>query len=213
MMNRIRILLADDHAMFREGLERVINSTDGMEVTDSVGDGAEVLKKLSSGDWDVLVLDIAMSGLGGIDVLKALKAKKSPQKVLVLSMYPPEQYAIRVLKAGAAGYLTKGSSLSELITAIRQISQGKKYISPEVASLLSDNLLGDIEHAPHEILSEREYQVMCHLAKGRSVSDIAELLSLSSNTVSTYRARVLKKLSLKNNAELAHYAVSNNLVD
>ncbi|MES9962260.1 MAG: response regulator transcription factor [Candidatus Sedimenticola sp. 20ELBAFRAG] len=212
-MSDIRILLADDHVMFREGLEKVLNETDGLLVSDAVSDGAEVLKKLVNQDWDVLVLDIAMSGLGGIDVLKSLKARKSSMKVLVLSMYPPEQYAIRVLKAGAAGYLTKGSSISELVSAIRQVAQGKKYINPAVASLLSDNLLGDIEYAPHEILSEREYQVMCHLAKGRTVSDVAELLSLSRNTVSTYRTRILKKMNLKNNAELAHYAVSQGLVD
>ncbi|MEN8179654.1 MAG: response regulator transcription factor [Pseudomonadota bacterium] len=168
-MNKIRILLADDHVMFREVLVRVLNETDGLVVTDTAGNGAETLQKLAHEDWDVLVLDIAMPGLGGIDVLKTLKAKKSTIKVLVLSMYPPEQYAIRVLKAGAAGYLTKGSSLSELISAIRQVAKGKKYINPAVASLLSDSLLGDADQAPHEILSEREYQVMCHLAKGRTV--------------------------------------------
>ena len=212
MTKQIRILLADDHAMFREGLEKVLNETDDLKVTDAVGDGADVLNRLHHPEWDVLVLDIAMEGLGGIDVLKALKARKSTLKVLVLSMYPPEQYALRVLKAGALGYLTKGSSLSELISAIRKVALGKKYISADVASLLSDNLLGDLEHEPHEILSEREYQILCHLAKGRTVTEIAELLSLSSNTISTYRARVLKKMNLKNNAELAHYAVSHGLL-
>lgn len=211
-MNKIRILLADDHVMFREGLEKVLNDTDGLAVTDTAGDGAEALKKLAHGEWDVMVLDIAMPGLGGIDVLKALKDRKNPVRVLVLSMYPPEQYAIRMLKAGAAGYLTKGSSLSELISAIRQVARGKKYISPTVAELLSDNLMGDIDYAPHEILSEREYQVMCHLAKGRTVSEIAKLLSLSSNTISTYRTRILTKMGMKNNAELTHYAVSEGLV-
>jgi DNA-binding NarL/FixJ family response regulator len=211
-MHKTRILLADDHVMFLQGLEKVINETGDLLVVGAVGSGSEVLTTIELEDWDVLVLDIAMPGLGGIDVLKTLKAKKSAMKVLVLSMYPPEQYAIRMLKAGASGYLTKGSPLSELMYAIRQVSRGKKYITPAVASLLSDNLLDDIDHAPHELLSEREYQVICHLAKGKTVSEIADLLSLSSKTISTYRTRILLKMHMKNNAELTHYAVSHGLV-
>lgn len=211
-MNKVRILLADDHIMFRQGLERVINDTQDLCVSDTVGDGSEVLEKISHKEFDVLVLDIGMPGLSGFDVLKEIKRKKIDLKVLVLSMYPPEQYAIRALKTGAAGYLTKGSILSELISAIRQVASGKKFISEDVASLLSENILHGSNQAPHELLSEREYQVMCHLAKGETVSEIAKLLSLSSNTISTYRSRIIEKMHLRNNAEIAVYAVYHGLI-
>lgn len=211
-MNKIRILLADDHIMFREGLERVLNETEDISVIDAVGDGAGVLKKIETEQFDVLVLDIAMPGLGGIDVLRILKKKKTDIKVLVLSMYSPEQYAIRVLKAGAVGYLTKGSHLSELLFAIRSIAKGKKYINDELTNLLSNNILDDVGHAPHDLLSTREYQVLCHLAQARTVSEIGELLSLSSKTISTYRTRILNKLNMKNNSELAHYVFIHGLI-
>jgi DNA-binding NarL/FixJ family response regulator len=212
-MNKIRILLADDHVILRKGLKQIMDETDDLLVAGEAGNGVEVLEKIRSSDWDVLVLDIAMPGLGGIDVLKRLHDEKSDLPVLVLSTYPPEQYALRLLKSGAAGYMTKESAPDELVLAIRQVAGGRKYISPSVAELLSDKLLDESTQKPHELLSEREFQVMCQIAKGKTVSEIADVLSLSVKTISTYRSRILTKMHMKNNAELTHYAIKSNLVD
>jgi DNA-binding NarL/FixJ family response regulator len=162
---------------------------------------------------DLVVLDIAMPGRGGLDILKEIKTQMPRLPVLMLSMYPEEQYAIRVLKSGASGYLTKESAPAELVKAIQQISQGRKYISPYLAEKLAIDLEVSTDKLPHELLSDREYQVMCMIASGKTLKEIAAGLSLSIKTISTYRSRILEKMNMKTNAELTHYAIKNRLVD
>jgi two-component system invasion response regulator UvrY len=171
------------------------------------------LTKVGKNDLDLVVLDIAMPGRGGLDVLKEIKSQRPELPVLILSMYPEEQYAVRVLKSGASGYLTKESAPIELVKAIRQISQGKKYISPSLAEKLVVDLEVSPDRPPHETLSDREYQVMCMIALGKTLKEIADELSLSIKTISTYRSRILEKMNMKTNAELTHYTIKNRLVD
>ena len=209
----IKILIADDHAIVREGLKQILSETPDLVVVAEASSGQEVLEKISKNDLDLVILDIAMPGRGGLDILKEIKTQKPRLPVLMLSMYPEEQYAIRVLKSGASGYLTKESAPSELVMAIRQISQGKKYISPSLAEKLAIDLELSPDKLPHEILSDREYQVMCMIASGKTLKEIADGLSLSIKTISTYRSRILEKMNMKTNAELTHYAIKSNLVD
>jgi DNA-binding NarL/FixJ family response regulator len=209
----IKILIADDHAIVREGLKQILSESPDLIVVAEASSGQEVLEKISKSDLDLVVLDIAMPGRGGLDILKEIKTQRPRLPVLMLSMYPEEQYAIRVLKSGASGYLTKESAPSELVMAIRQISQGKKYISPSLAEKLAIDLEINPDKMPHEILSDREYQVMCMIASGKTLKEIADGLSLSIKTISTYRSRILEKMNMKTNAELTHYAIKNNLVD
>ena len=209
----IKILIADDHAIVREGLKQILSETPDLVVVAEASSGQEVLEKISKNDLDLVVLDIAMPGRGGLDILKEIKTQKPRLPVLMLSMYPEEQYAIRVLKSGASGYLTKESAPSELVMAIRQISQGKKYISPSLAEKLAIDLELSPDKLPHEILSDREYQVMCMIASGKTLKEIADGLSLSIKTISTYRSRILEKMNMKTNAEVTHYAIKSNLVD
>jgi DNA-binding NarL/FixJ family response regulator len=209
----IKILIADDHAIVREGLKQILSESPDLVVVAEASSGQEVLEKISKNDLDLVVLDIAMPGRGGLDILKEIKTQKPRLPVLMLSMYPEEQYAIRVLKAGASGYLTKESAPDELVKAIRQISQGKKYISPSLAEKLAIDLELGPDKLPHEILSDREYQVMCMIASGKTLKEIADGLSLSIKTISTYRSRILEKMNMKTNAELTHYAIKSNLVD
>jgi len=209
----IKILIADDHAIVREGLKQILSESPDLVVAAEACSGQEVLEKISKNDLDLVVLDIAMPGRGGLDILKEIKTQKPRLPVLMLSMYPEEQYAIRVLKAGASGYLTKESAPDELVKAIRQISQGKKYISPSLAEKLAIDLELSPDKLPHEILSDREYQVMCMIASGKTLKEIADGLSLSIKTISTYRSRILEKMNMKTNAELTHYAIKSNLVD
>lgn len=208
----IRIIIADDHSIVREGLKQIIADTRDMTVIDEACDGNELLEKVNSNTYDVVVLDITMPGTNVLDVLKRIKRKRPATQVLILSMHPEEQYAVRVLKAGASGYLTKESAPSELIRAIRKVSNGRKYISPAFAENLAEVLLSDDEQPVHASLSDREYQVLCMIASGETVKDIAENLYLSEKTISTYRSRILQKMGLKNNAELIHYAIKNMLV-
>jgi DNA-binding NarL/FixJ family response regulator len=184
-----------------------------MRVTDEADNGQEVLNKVSEQHYDVVLLDIAMPGRSGLDVLKQLKSKKPKLPVLMLSVHPEEQYAVRTLKAGASGYLTKGSATDELIAAIRKISTGKKYVSSSLAEKLAFDLDLDHEKPRHEILSDREYQVMSMIASGKTVKEIADELSLSVQTISTYRSRILEKMKMKNNAEIIYYAVKQGLVE
>jgi DNA-binding NarL/FixJ family response regulator len=209
----INILIADDHAIVRKGLKQILAETPDMVVADEASNGYEVLEKVKKNDFDVLLLDISMPGKSGLDILKELKAEKPKLPVLVLSMYPEEQYAIRVLRAGASGYLTKESAPEELVVAMRKVAQGKKYVSPSLAEKLAFDLEMDTTKPPHEMLSDREYQVLCMIASGKTVGEIAENLLLSAKTISTYRARILEKMKMKNNAELTHYAIQNRLVD
>lgn len=208
----LKILIADDHSIVREGLKQVLADTQDMAVTDEAGGAEEALKKAIEGDFDVVVLDISMPGRGGLDVLKQIKSQKPKLPVLVLSMYPEEQYALRVLKAGAAGYLTKESAPDELIEAIRKVSKGMKYVSSNLAEEIAFALDADADRPIQETLSDREFQVLCLIASGKTAREIAEELSLSVKTVSTYRSRILEKMRMKSNAELTHYAIKNKLV-
>ena len=209
----IRILIADDHAIVREGLKQIVAETSDMLVADEAGSGQEVIDKVGRNDYDVIVLDISMPGGNGVDVLKQIKSQRHKTSILILSMHSEEQYAVRVLKAGASGYLTKESAPNELIAAIRKVSGGGKYISASLAEKLAFNLEINSEQPRHENLSDREFQVMCMIASGKTVTDIAEELCLSVKTISTYRARVLEKMRMKNNSELTKYALQNQLVD
>jgi DNA-binding NarL/FixJ family response regulator len=209
----MKILIADDHAVVREGLKQILSESSEMVVTAEASTGPEVLEEIGKDDFDLVVLDIAMPGRGGLDILKEIKNKKPRLPVLILSMYPEEQYAVRVLKAGASGYMTKESAPHELINAIKQISKGKKYVSPSLAEKLALDLEITTGRPLHESLSDREYQVMCMIASGKTLKEIAEQLSLSIKTISTYRSRILEKMNMKSNAELTHHAIKNRLVD
>jgi two-component system invasion response regulator UvrY len=213
MFPMIRILIADDHIIVREGLKQIIAASPDLVVEDEASDGHEFLEKLRKKDFDVIVLDISMPGMHGLDVLKQVKIEKPKIPVLVLSMHPEDQYAIRALKAGAAGYLTKASAPAELIRAIRKIFQGGKYVSSSLAEKLASILETGARESLHQNLSDREYQVMCMIASGKTVKEIAEELALSVKTISTYRSRILEKMEMKTNAELTHYAIKNQLVD
>jgi len=209
----IKILIADDHAIVREGLKQIVADTSDMIVTAEASDGHEVLALMSQDNYDVVVLDMAMPGLTGLDILKQIKRETPKLPVLILSVHPEEQYAVRALKAGASGYLTKERAPDELITAIRKVSMGGKYITSSLAEKLAFELEVDTEKPPHKTLSDREFQVMCMIAKGKTIKDIAEELYLSPKTISTYRFRILEKMKMKSNEELTHYARNNHLVD
>jgi len=209
----IRILLADDHAMFREGLKQVLSRTTDLVVADEAENAQQVLDNVEKKEFDVIVLDISMPGRDGIDVLKQLKHTRPNLHILVLSMYPEDQYAVRAIKAGASGYLTKNKASQELIDAIRRIASGRRYISPDVAEQLAIDIEGGSERPLHKKLSDREYQVMCLIASGKTVKEIAGELSLSVSSISTMRTRILKKFNMKTNAEITHYAIKHNLVN
>lgn len=209
----IKILIADDHTIVRKGLKQIVMETSDMVIAGEAKNGHEVLNMVFKNNYDVVVLDITMPGINGLDVLKQLKSQRPELPVLVLTMHPEEQYAVRVLRAGASGYLTKESASDELITAIRKVSVGRKYVSPSLAEKLVFELEVDTVKPLHEILSDREYQVMCMIAGGKQIKQIAEELYLSKKTISTYRSRILEKMKMKNNAEITRYAIKNKLVD
>ena len=209
----IKILIADDHAIVRKGLKQILSETSDMIVAAEAADGRQCLELVWKKDLDLVLLDISMPGRGGLDILKELKCEKPKLPVLILSMYPEEQYAVRALKAGASGYLTKESAPEELIAAIRKVSQGGKYVSSSLAEKLAVYLETDAEKPVHEMLSDREYQVMLMIASGKTVKQIADELSLSVKTISTYRARTLIKMGMKNNAEITYYAIKKALVE
>jgi two-component system, NarL family, invasion response regulator UvrY len=209
----LKILIADDHPVFRRGLKQIIAETTDIVVADEAADGLEVLNKVKVGDFDVVLLDISMPGKTGIDVLAQLKYERPKLPVLMLSMHPEEQYAVRALRAGASGYLTKESAPDELVGAIRKVSTGGKYVSASLAEKLASIVQKEGEELPHQTLSDRELHVMCLIASGKTVSEIAKGLSLSVKTISTYRSRILEKMKMKNNAELTRYAINNDLTD
>jgi two-component system invasion response regulator UvrY len=211
-MKKIKILIADDHPIVRAGFKQVISDMPDMLVADEAGNGQEALAYIRKKDYDLVLLDISMPGRSGLEVLKDLKSEKPKLPVLILSIYPEEQYAIRALRAGASGYMTKDSAPNELIAAIRKISEGGKYISASLAEKLTYYLDGDASRPPQEALSDREYQVMLMIASGKTVTQIADELCLSVKTISTYRAHILEKMKMKNNAEITLYAVQNKLV-
>jgi DNA-binding NarL/FixJ family response regulator len=213
MANKIHVLIADDHAIVRQGLRQILSETDDLIATGEAGDGAEALQLARQQPWDVFLLDVSMPNRNGIDTLKQLKKEFPRLPVLILSMHPEEQYAVRALKAGASGYLTKQSAPEQLVTAIRQVAGGKKYVSPAVAQQLVEALSDDSKKRPHERLTDREYQVLVMISAGNTLTQIAESLNLGVATVSTYRARLLEKMALKSTAELIRYGLENGLVD
>ena len=208
----IRILVADDHAVVRQGVIQILADVNDMAVKGEAQNGPETLKKVTENEYDVVLLDISMPGRSGLEVLEDIKARRPKLAVLILSMHPEEQYAVRALRAGASGYLTKASAPQELIGAIRKVAGGGKYVTSSLAEKLADEMEIDTEKLPHERLSNREHQVMLMLASGKSVSDIADDLCLSVKTISTYRTRVMSKMGMKKNAELTLYAVHNKLI-
>ncbi len=207
----IRLLLADEYVIVREGLKQLLDGASDIVIIDEAGSPQEVVDKVWKKDPDMVLLEISMSGRKGLDILEQLKRDKPALKTLVLSMLPEEQYAIRAIKAGAFGYLTKKCSSNELIRAIRMVSIGKKYINYSIAEKLAYYLESEDERPMHESISNREYQVLRMITSGKTVSEIAGELSLSVKTISTYRLRILEKTKMKNNAELIHYAVRNDL--
>lgn len=208
----IKVILCDDHAVVRRGIRDTISEAVDIQVVGEAGSYPELRELMRKAVCDVLVLDLNMPGRGGLEVLAALKDEGSAVKVLVVSMYPEDQYAIRCLRAGARGYVNKAGDPAELVNAIRVVMQGRKYVTPEVAQMLVDTLSAPETEELHASLSERELQTLQKIASGKKLSDIAEELMLSPKTVSVYRARVLEKLHLSNNAELTVYAIRNGLV-
>lgn len=208
----IHVVLCDDHAVLRRGIRDTLTEAHDIQVTGEAAGYSELRNVLRTAPCDVLLLDLNMPGRSGIEVLTSLRETHSSIKVLIVSMYPEDQYALRCLKAGAQGYANKAGDPVELIAAVRTVMQGKKYLTPEVAQMLADSLAQPAPEAPHTTLSERELQTLVKIASGRRLSDIAEELMLSPKTVSVYRARVLEKLKLTNNAELTVYAIRNQLV-
>ena len=208
----IRILIADDHAIVRRGLKHIVSEQPDMTVAGEAENARHVLDLVRTDEWDVIVLDINMPGRSGLEVLKELRREHPKLPVLVLSVHPEDQYGVRVLKAGAAGYLTKDSAPDELVQAIRKVHRGGKYVSASLAEVLAFELETETDRPRHESLSDREYQVMTMIASGKTVGEIGEDLSLSVKTISTYRARVLGKMKMRTNAELTHYAIQNQVL-
>ena len=208
-----RILIVDDHAIVREGLKQILAEVDDIEVGGEADCSSRAVQMARQEAWDMVLMDISMPDRSGLETLELLKKEHPGIKVLMLSMHRETQYAVRALKTGAAGYLNKQSAPDQLVDAIRLVASGKKYISAEVAQELASQVSGEREGPPHEGLSNREYQTLCMIASGLPVSAIADKLALSVKTVSMYRARLLKKMQLKNNAELTHYAIKQGLLD
>lgn len=208
----IRILIIDDHAMFREGLKQILAKHSDMRVVDEAGSGQEAMEKILHHKLDVILLDISLPGRSGADLLTEIRKEKPELATLVLSMHPEDQYAVRMMKAGASGYLTKESAADELISAIRKVAVGGRYISSKLAEEMAVALDTNTPKLPHQMLSNREFQVMRMLASGKSLKEIADELFLSEKTVTTYRARVLEKMRLRNNVELTIYAIENKLL-
>lgn len=208
----LRILIADDHTVVRKGLRQILLDEFPTAEIQEVADAEEMIKHIMSAKWDVVVSDLSMPGRSGLDALQQIKISHPELPVLILSIHPEEQYALRALKSGAAGYLSKDTAPDELVKAVQKVLLGKKYISQSIAEKLASSFSSDSSLSPHESLSDREFDVMKQLANGKSVSEIAEMLSLSVTTVSTYRARVMVKMNLKSNSDLTKYAIEYKLI-
>jgi two-component system invasion response regulator UvrY len=209
----INVLIADDHTLIRKGLKQILDDTADMRVTGEAETGMQAIQMASKDPFDMILLDISLPDKNGIDVLKQLKLINADVPVLMLSMHAEDQYAVRSMKAGAAGYLNKQSAPLQLVTAIRTVASGKKYISGELAEQLANGLSQGYQELRHQTLSDREYQTLCLMASGKKLSEMAKIMSLSAKTVSVYRARLLEKMNLKTNAEAIHYAISNHLIE
>jgi DNA-binding NarL/FixJ family response regulator len=208
-----RILIADDHPIVRRGLRQILEENRTVLSVDEAGTGQEALEKVKKGRFDMVLLDISMPGMSGLEALDALKKLNPSLPVLILSIYPEEEYAVRALKAGASGYLTKKSAPDELITAIRKLARGERYISPSLAEFLATHLTDEKDRPLHDSLSNREFQVMRLIVSGKSLKEIAGVMALSPKTISTFRTRILQKLQMKSNAELIQYTMKNNLME
>ena len=206
-------MLTDDHAVVRQGLRRILADEFKSAVFAETSNAHEALARIWKEEWDVVILDISMPGRGGLEVLKEIKRHRPKLPVLVLSMHPEDQFAMRLLQAGAAGYMTKETAPEELVGAVKKVTQGGRYVSPALAEKMATYLALDVQKPPHERLSDREFQVLRSIASGRTVSEIAKELSLSVKTISTYRTRLLEKMGMKNNAEITHYSIQNHLVE
>ena len=211
-MADVRILIGDDHAIVREGMIRLLKEEFESVELGEARSGTEVLDMARKEEWDVVIMDITMPGRTGLEILKQMRSEGINTPVLVLSMYPEDQYAVRVMRAGASGYLTKDTASDQLINAVKRVLSGRKYVSESLAERLADDLDGRSTKSIHELMSDREYQVMCMIASGKTVSEIADELSLSVPTISTYRARILEKLNMKTNAEITRFAIETGLV-
>jgi len=209
----IKVLIADDHALIRKGLKQILDDSTDMRVTGEAENGMQAIQMSLQNEYDMILLDISLPDKNGIDVLKQIKANRPNTPVLMLSMHAEDQYAVRSMKAGASGYLNKQSAPAQLLTAIRQVGTGKKYISSELAEQLANGLSQGYQELSHETLSDREYQTLCLMASGKKLSEMAKIMSLSPKTVSVYRSRLLEKMKLKTNAEAIHYAISNHLIE
>jgi DNA-binding NarL/FixJ family response regulator len=209
----IKVLIADDHAVVREGVKHIFAETTDISVAGEAANGQEVLERIGKQEYDLLLLDIAMPGRDGLEILKEIKTQKPKLPVLMLSMFPEEQYALRALKSGASGYLTKDSIPHELVKAVRKVLKGGNYISSSFSEKLLTEITSNTSKPLHETLSDREFQIMRMIASGKTMNEIADELSLSSKTVYTYRARILEKMGMKNNMEVAHYATKHGLID
>jgi len=210
----IRVLLVDDHQLIRQGLRLIFQNTSGIEVADEAENGAEVIKKIMKNEFDVVILDISFpQGPSGLEILKQIKSLYPDLPVLMLSMYAEKQYAVRTIRAGASGYVIKDSPPNELIEAIRKVHSGRKYITPKLAELLADEPLDSADKKPHELLSDREYEVLILISQGNTSQEISVDLNLSPKTISTYRTRILEKMMMKTNADLMQYAFHNHLVE
>lgn len=207
----IKVLIVDDHPIVRQGLKQILSESDDISIAGEAETAQEALNKVWETEFDVVLLDISMPGRGGIEIISEIRAAKSKPSVLILTSFSEEQYAFRALKSGASGYLVKKSAPDELITAIKKVSGGGKYIGASLAEKLAFNIESG-EKSPHEKLSNREYQIMCMIASGKTLTGIADELSLSIKTISTHRSRFLEKMSMKNNAEIIHYAIKAGLV-
>lgn len=208
----MKFLVADDHAIVRKGLAQILCDEFPSAVVREVSNSHEIFDELKKDRWDVILLDISMPGRNGIETLKQIRSEGIKTPVLMLSMHSAEQYAIRVFRAGASGFLNKETATDELLVAVRRVLSGRKYITPSIAEKLAESVGENDARPPHELLSDREMQVLQHIASGKTVTAIGDELSLSVNTISTYRARILEKLNLSNNAELTRYALDNKLV-
>ena len=209
----IRVLIADDHALIREGLKQLLAASDDLRVAGEACDGLEVMERVRSGEWDVLLLDMSMPGRSGIELIKQIKAEKPGLPILVLSMHNEGQYTIRTIRAGAAGYLCKDGPTAQLLAAIRTVAAGGHFISPELAGELAYGLIVQDERLPHTLLSDREFQIFRLLTQGSGIKEIAEQLNLSAKTVSTYKTRILQKMQMTQLADLLRYAFEHGLFD
>lgn len=210
----IDVLVVDDHALIRKGLKQILEDTHDIRVTGEAETGMQAITMAHENRYDIILLDITLPDKYGIDILRQLKLQCSNMPILILSMHPEDRFAMRSIKAGAAGYLSKQSAPAQLVTAIRQVASGRKYISIELAEQLVNELTHDgLHEVSHKILSNREYQTLCLMASGKSLSEMAEIMSVSAKTVSVYRARMLEKMHLKNNAEAVRYAINHHLIE